>query len=80
MESGKKKVISVFGTRPEATKMAPLIKSLEKHSSCFISKVVVTAQHREMLDQVLKDFDIKCDYDLDVMTENQTLSQTTQRV
>lgn len=74
------KVVSVFGTRPEATKMAPLVKALEKESPVFQSKVLVTAQHREMLDQALLDFDIRSDYDLDVMRENQTLAETTERV
>ncbi len=74
------KVMSVFGTRPEATKMAPLVKALERQSPVIDSKVLVTAQHREMLDQVLRDFDIKGDYDLDIMRENQTLAETTERV
>ena len=73
-------VLSVFGTRPEATKMAPLVKALEKQKPLINSKVLVTAQHREMLDQVLADFGIKADHDLDVMRENQTLAETTQRV
>lgn len=73
------KVISVFGTRPEATKMAPLVRALSKNPS-IDSKVLITAQHREMLDQVLKDFRIQADYDLDVMRENQTLAETTERV
>jgi len=70
------KVISVFGTRPEAIKMAPLVKELEK-SEFIESKVAVTAQHREMLDQVLSLFDIIPDYDLDIMKERQTLSEIT---
>lgn len=74
------KVMSVFGTRPEATKMAPLVRALEKESPAIRSKVLVTAQHREMLDQVLRDFGIASDYDLDVMRENQTLAETTERV
>lgn len=74
------KVISVFGTRPEATKMAPLVKALSREAPAIESKVLITAQHREMLDQVLKDFDITPDYDLDVMRANQTLAETTERV
>ncbi|QUL99637.1 MAG: UDP-N-acetylglucosamine 2-epimerase (non-hydrolyzing) [Candidatus Fermentithermobacillus carboniphilus] len=60
--------------------MAPLVKELARHSDLIDSKVLVTAQHRDMLDQVLRDFDIKSDYDLDVMRENQTLAHTTQSV
>lgn len=74
-----KKVMSVFGTRPEAIKMAPLVKELEKIEG-IESIVCVTAQHREMLDQVLKTFDIKPDYDLDIMKKGQTLSDITGRV
>src|SRR3990172_10574127 len=65
------KVISVFGTRPEAVKMAPVVAEL-KRCKGVESKVLVTAQHRDMLDQVLDVFDIKPDYDLDVMQDNQT--------
>ncbi len=65
------KVISVFGTRPEAVKMAPVVAELRKHSNVE-SKVLVTAQHRDLLDQVLEIFDITPDYDLDVMQEDQT--------
>lgn len=74
------KVMSIFGTRPEAIKMAPLVLELQKREVEFESIVVVTAQHREMLDQVLKVFDIKPDYDLDIMKEKQTLAQITTRV
>ncbi len=70
------KVISVFGTRPEAIKMAPVVKELARHSS-INSLVCVTAQHREMLDQVLDLFEIKPDYDLDIMKEKQGLSEIT---
>ena len=70
------KVLSIFGTRPEAIKMAPLIKALESHEA-FESKVCVTAQHRDMLDQVLKIFDITPDYDLDIMKNRQTLTDIT---
>jgi len=66
------KLLFIFGTRPEAIKMAPLIKAFQKESA-FDTKVCVTAQHREMLDQVLDFFDIKADYDLNVMKPNQNL-------
>ncbi len=72
------KVMSVFGTRPEAIKMAPLIKELEKHDK-IQSIVTVTAQHREMLDQVLKIFEITPDYDLNIMKQGQTLADITTR-
>ena len=75
----KIKVMSIFGTRPEAIKMAPLIKELEKRKE-IDSIVCVTAQHREMLDQVLETFDIKPNYDLDIMKQGQTLSDITSRV
>ncbi len=70
------KVLSVFGTRPEAIKMAPLVNILAKHKY-FISKVCVTGQHREMLDQVLELFSIRPDYDLKVMKQGQTLTDIT---
>ena len=73
------KVLSIFGTRPEAIKMAPLIKELEKRKK-IESVVCVTAQHREMLDQVLEVFDIKPDFDLNIMKPGQTLSEITSRV
>ncbi|MBI5643977.1 MAG: UDP-N-acetylglucosamine 2-epimerase (non-hydrolyzing) [Deltaproteobacteria bacterium] len=72
------KVLTVFGTRPEAIKLAPVIKGLEAHGK-FTSIVCVTAQHRQMLDQVLGIFDIKPDYDLDIMASNQTLYDITAR-
>ena len=72
----KIKVMSIFGTRPEAIKMAPLVKELEKRSE-IESIVCVTAQHREMLDQVLETFDIKPDYDLNMMKQGQTLVDIT---
>lgn len=72
-------VLSVFGTRPEAIKMAPVVKTLEA-SADFHSMVCITAQHREMIDQVLDLFRIKPDYDLDIMKKNQTLSEITTRV
>lgn len=76
----KTKVITIFGTRPEAIKMAPLVKELEKHPENIESLVCVTAQHRQMLDQVLDIFAIKPDYDLDVMKERQTLNEISIRV
>lgn len=75
----KIKVMSIFGTRPEAIKMAPLIKELETREE-IDSIVCVTAQHREMLDQVLNTFSIKPDYDLNIMKKGQTLSEITARV
>lgn len=70
----------VFGTRPEAIKMAPLVKKIQKYSSDFKTIVCVTGQHREMLDQVLKIFDIKPDYDLNIMKQGQDLYDITARV
>jgi UDP-N-acetylglucosamine 2-epimerase (non-hydrolysing) len=67
-----KKIMTVFGTRPEAVKMAPLILALQEDPD-LQPIVVVTAQHREMLDSVLASFDIKPDYDLDIMKQGQTL-------
>ena len=75
----KIRVMSVFGTRPEAIKMAPLVKELEK-SEHIENLVCVTAQHREMLDQVLEIFDIKPEYDLNIMKDRQTLTGITTRV
>src|SRR5262245_41724683 len=71
------KILSIFGTRPEAIKMAPVVKQLKLHPDHFTSVVCVTAQHREMLDQVLAIFDIRPDYDLDIMRHDQTLAQVT---
>ena len=73
------KVMTIFGTRPEAIKMAPLVKELEIRKE-IDSIVCVTAQHREMLDQVLDVFKIKPDYDLNIMKQGQTLSEITSRV
>ena len=73
------KVMTIFGTRPEAIKMAPLVKELEGRKE-IETVVCVTAQHREMLDQVLTVFDIKPDYDLNIMKQGQTLSEITSRV
>lgn len=75
-----KKVLIVFGTRPEAIKMAPLVKEFEKNKDKVEMKVCVTAQHREMLDQVLKIFDIKPHYDLNLMKKGQDLYDVTSRV
>src|SRR5208337_470313 len=72
-----KKILIVFGTRPEAIKLAPVIKELEKHPAKFSLVVCVTAQHREMLDQVLRVFDIRPSHDLDIMGNNQTLHDIT---
>jgi UDP-N-acetylglucosamine 2-epimerase (non-hydrolysing) len=74
------KVLSIIGTRPEAIKMAPVVIELENHSDQIRSLVCVTAQHREMLDQVLDLFKIKPDYDLDLMRAEQSLSDLTARV
>jgi UDP-N-acetylglucosamine 2-epimerase (non-hydrolysing) len=73
----KKKNLIVFGTRPEAIKMAPLIKEFQKHEKIFETRVCITAQHREMLDQVLGFFEIAPDYDLDLMKPNQNLYSLT---
>ena len=74
----KIRVMSVFGTRPEAIKMAPLIKELESREQ-IESIVCVTAQHREMLDQVMETFQINSDYDLNIMQQGQTLGDVTVR-
>ena len=71
------KVMTVFGTRPEAIKMAPVVLELKKHSDEIQTIVAVTAQHRQMLDQVLQLFHIKPDYDLDIMSQGQTLYDIT---
>lgn len=76
---GKIKIMTIFGTRPEAIKMAPLVKKLNKHNT-IDSIVTVTAQHREMLDQVLDLFKIEADYDLDIMSDQQTLVDITVNV
>ncbi|KKB54530.1 non-hydrolyzing UDP-N-acetylglucosamine 2-epimerase [Parabacteroides gordonii] len=75
-----KKIMLVFGTRPEAIKMAPLIKELQKYPDQFQTIVCVTGQHREMLDQVLHIFDIHPDYDLNIMKQGQDLYDVTARV
>ena len=75
-----KKVMLVFGTRPEAIKMCPLVKEFQKHPDEFETIVCVTGQHREMLDQVLTIFDVKPDYDLNIMKQGQDLTDVTARV
>jgi UDP-N-acetylglucosamine 2-epimerase (non-hydrolysing) len=75
----KLKVMTIFGTRPEAIKMAPVVLELAKYPDQITPVVAVTAQHREMLDQVLRLFSIKPDYDLDIMSEGQTLYDITSR-
>lgn len=75
-----KKIMLVFGTRPEAIKMAPLVKEFQKHPELFETIVCVTGQHRQMLDQVLQIFDIKPDYDLNIMKQGQDLYDVTARV
>ncbi|NPV10176.1 MAG: UDP-N-acetylglucosamine 2-epimerase (non-hydrolyzing) [Ignavibacteria bacterium] len=75
----RKKIFVVFGTRPEAIKLAPVILEFKKNKK-FLTKVCVTAQHREMLDQVLKLFSIKPDYDLNIMTKNQSLDILTAKI
>ncbi|WP_248929365.1 non-hydrolyzing UDP-N-acetylglucosamine 2-epimerase [Paenibacillus hamazuiensis] len=76
----KIKVMTIFGTRPEATKMAPLVLELQRHPEHIESLVCVTAQHREMLDRVLELFEIKPDYDLNVMKPGQSLNEVAIRV
>ncbi|MGX9133143.1 non-hydrolyzing UDP-N-acetylglucosamine 2-epimerase [Rummeliibacillus sp. JY-2-4R] len=77
--SKKWKVMTVFGTRPEAIKMSPLVLELKKHTEEIETIVTVTAQHRQMLDQVLDTFQIKPDYDLNIMKNRQTLIDVTTR-
>ncbi len=74
------KILIVFGTRPEAIKMAPLVRAFENHTDTFETKVCVTAQHREMLDQVLELFEIIPEYDLDIMKPGQDLYDITANV
>lgn len=76
----KIRVLTIFGTRPEAIKMAPLVKEIEKNADSLESFVCVTAQHRQILDQVLELFNIKPDFDLDIMKENQNLWSLTSEV
>ncbi|KQU24757.1 UDP-N-acetyl glucosamine 2-epimerase [Bacillus sp. Leaf13] len=79
MPKNRVRVMTVFGTRPEAIKMAPVVLELKKHQESIESIVVVTAQHRDMLDQVLQCFQIRPDYDLNMMKERQTLEEITTR-
>jgi UDP-N-acetylglucosamine 2-epimerase (non-hydrolysing) len=74
------KILLIFGTRPEAIKLCPVVRALLGHPDKFNVKVCVTAQHREMLDQVLDAFQVKPDYDLDLMLPGQTLFQSTSRI
>jgi len=74
------KLLLIFGTRPEAIKLCPVVRSLREHPSKFEVKVCVTGQHRAMLDQVLEVFQVKPDYDLDLMLPGQTLFQSTSRI
>lgn len=69
-----KRILTVFGTRPEAIKLAPVVKKLFENSDVFENIIVSTGQHREILDEVLYLFDIKPDYDLNIMGKGQTLS------
>ena len=75
-----KKILIIFGTRPEAIKMAPLVQEFKKHCNFFQTKVCVTAQHREMLDQVLSFFNVNVDYDLNLMKPNQNLFNLTAEI
>jgi len=80
MPSSRLRVLTVFGTRPEAVKLGPVIRELATRSEAIHSKVCVTAQHRDMLDQVLEIFGIEPDFDLDVMQDNQTPTQVASAV
>ena len=75
-----KTIMLVFGTRPEAIKMCPLVKEFQKYPNDFRTIVCVTGQHREMLDQVLQIFDVTPDYDLNIMKQGQDLYDVTSRV
>lgn len=75
-----KTVMLIFGTRPEAIKMCPLVKEFQKHPKVFKTIVCVTGQHREMLDQVLKIFEVIPDFDLNIMRQGQDLTDVTARV
>jgi UDP-N-acetylglucosamine 2-epimerase (non-hydrolysing) len=78
--AGRVKILCVFGTRPEAIKMAPVIRELRRHPDRIDTRVCVTAQHRQMLDQMLALFEIEPDHDLDLMRENQSLTDVTAAV
>lgn len=73
------RVLTVIGTRPEAIKLAPVVMKLERQPEQFVSRICVTAQHREMLDDALEAFGIQAQYDLDIMSAGQTLAQITAR-
>ena len=75
-----KKILFIFGTRPEAIKTIPIVKEFQKHSKDFNIEVCITAQHREMLDSVMNLFDIKANYDLNIMRNNQSLFQLTSNI
>ena len=75
-----KRIMLVFGTRPEAIKMCPLVKELQKRPGEFETIVCVTGQHREMLDQVLQIFDVRPNYDLNIMKQGQDLTDVTSRI
>ena len=74
------KILCVFGTRPEAIKMAPVVRSLRKRPDDFKTTVVLTAQHRQMLDQVMNLFHISSDHDLNIMVQNQSLEHVVVQV
>ena len=74
-----KKLAVIFGTRPEAIKLSPIVHALDR-SALFRSRVVITAQHRSMLDQVLTAFEVRPDHDLNLMQPGQTLSESTSRI
>src|SRR4051812_21954069 len=79
-EIAMKKILLIFGTRPEAIKMAPVVKALQARPNLFETKVCVTAQHRQMLDQVLELFEIVPDHDLNIMKPGQDLFDVTANV
>ena len=74
------KILSVFGTRPEAIKMAPVVRELQRRRSQFESVICVTGQHREMLDQIMNSFALKADFDLNLMTHAQSPTEVAARV
>ena len=75
-----RRILFIFGTRPEAIKLCPVVLHMRRHPDQFDARVCVTGQHREMLDQVLAAFDVDSDHDLDVMRPGQTLFQSTARI
>src|ERR1700728_2239313 len=74
------RILSIFGTRPEAIKMAPVVRVLQRRSAQFESLVCVTGQHREMLDQIMRSFDLSADFDLNVMQKSQSPAEVAGRV